>query len=316
MKLAEYRKKNARTLFTCLSKNLKGYNYNSAILDIDILLSSVLEKERAWILSYGDVDLSESTLKKLDKFISLRLKGKPIAYILKSREFYGLDFFVDERVLIPKSDTEIVVEKALSFCLKNYKSPSDESFCILDLCSGSGCISIALVKNMCKEILNCTEKNKPPYKKIIVDFQDISRDTLDLAAINANKLLNAEIDARLVEIDFHCQDLKLGFAKKYQYDCIVSNPPYVPSKVVTKLLEDGRSEPRLALDGGNDGLDLYPYIATYAYQSLKSNGAFFVEAGEYNLDAAIDIFKSKGFTNIKTYRDLSAAKRVFSGNKR
>lgn len=317
MKLFEYRKKCIKVLFTTLSKKVNNYIYNSAVLDTDILLSFILQKNRAWILANGDVDLKVNEIEKIDKLIARRITGLPIAYITQSKEFYALDFFVDQRVLIPKSDTEVLVEKALKFCINFMETSNKNDFYILDLCAGSGCIGIAIVKNLCDKFFSIkTSKQKIKTistKKIFINFQDISDDALNVTRINVNKLLQSEIDAKIVEVDFHCNDLRTGI--NGNYDCIVSNPPYVPSEITTQLLSDRRNEPRIALDGGSDGLALFKKLAEVIYSGLNTGGTFFVEAGEYNLEKATVFFNDVGFEKIDMYLDLSNSPRAFSGIK-
>lgn len=305
MQIDIYRKNTAKIIFSFLSQKILNYSQNDALLDIDILLSFVLQKNRSWILSYGKKNLTTEEIATLENLVKIRIKGKPIAYIVKTKEFYGLDFFVDERVLIPKPDTETLVEACLDFYNEKILQNLNY-FGILDLCSGSGCIGISIVKELCNHFLK-----KSKLKKISITFQDISKETLEVAEINAFKLLKNEIDNNLVDVNFICKDLKFGTNK--MYDCIVSNPPYVPSKVTTELLMDGRSEPHIALDGGDDGLNLFPSLAIFIKNGLSLNGTFFVEAGQ-NIFEAIRIFQKSGFNEIQTHLDLSGTTRVFSGH--
>ncbi|MEL3909213.1 MAG: peptide chain release factor N(5)-glutamine methyltransferase [Treponemataceae bacterium] len=315
--LKNYRRKTAREFFSTLSKKLEAYDYNSALLDIDVLLEACLKKNRAWILSNGEKILNHKDLSKLNAYVSFRKKGKPIAYILNEKEFYGFSFFVDERVLIPKSDTEILVEKAFEFCSEVLKSKltqkdfvenAKNEFAILDLCSGSACIGIAIVKTLCNKIKTTQNLNKP---KIILTLQDISHSAMQVARINVERLLKAETETGLVKVEYRRSDLRLGLTGNF--DCIVANPPYVPTSTSVKLLQDGRSEPLLALDGGFDGLELFPDISSGIAKSLKDGGAFFVEAGEYNIEKAFTILQKQNFQNLKIHFDLNGMQRVISG---
>lgn len=323
MRIFEYRKQCIGEIFACLSKRLTDYQYNDAVLDTDILISFVLKKTRAWILTHRDEELTCDELQSIDKLITKRKNAVPIAYITGRKEFYGLDFAVDERVLIPKSDTEILVEEALTFCSEAIQHSDQESFSILDLCSGSGCIGIALVKNLYTRCftaqVHTTRSSNDKSEltlhpaRIALTLQDISPDTLALARENAQRILHREIETGHVTLRLLCKDLRDG--TDGSYECVVSNPPYVPSSVTSELLKDGRREPRIALDGGADGLALFPKLADTIFDALRNSAAFFVEAGEYNIDNAKKIFGTRGFLQLKTFFDLHELPRVFSGIK-
>lgn len=303
MQLKDYRRAVAARLLQALSKKINDYQYNSALLDADILLEYVTHEKRSFILAHGEKILSDDEIAAIEKVIEIREAGKPIAYITHQKEFFAFDFFVDERVLIPKSDTEPLVEQAALFC-GNAVVKSSTKFNILDACCGSGCIGIALVKTIADMKLQTAPR-------IRLTLLDISPDALEVSRINASAILQREIAGGFVTVDFLKADLADGFDGKF--DCIVSNPPYVPTKIAVALLEDGRSEPMLALDGGDDGLQLFPKLATGIKNALAENGAFFVECGEYNIDAAYDIFFEAGLHELKIHKDLNNQKRIISG---
>lgn len=303
MQLKQYRKETAAKLMHALSDKLDDYHYHSALLDTDILLEYVIHKNRSWILAHGEIFLSSDEKAELDKLVNLRLTGKPIAYITRKKEFFSFGFFVDERVLIPKSDTEILVEHALDFCAAAISQTRD-TFTLLDVCCGSGCIGIALLKSLAQLRLQ-------RMPKLELTLLDISAAALDVARINASALLRDETASNAVDVRFIRADLTDGFPEKF--DCIVSNPPYVPTDTAAALLKDGRSEPLLALDGGHDGLALYPHLAAGIKNALTENGAFFVEAGEYNIEVACNIFEKSGLKELRIHPDLNNQKRIIAG---
>lgn len=311
MTLSDYRKKMAKELFTALSEKLSSYSYNDAVLDADVLLGFELKKNRAWILSKGETNLNEKEISRLEKLTAERKTGKPIAYLICKKEFFALPFYVDERVLIPKSDTEALVEAAFKFCNSTLKSFSRfETFTILDLCCGSGCIGISIIKNLFERYLKNTKLQNLP--KVHLTLVDISADALTVSRINTEQLLKHEIQTGVLKLSFLETDLRKFKSNVSTYNCIVANPPYVPLVMVKELLKDGRSEPTLALNGGTDGLALFPSLADLISKKLKPDGAFFVEAGEYNIEKAVAIFEKAGFNNIIIHKDLNGDKRFFS----
>ncbi len=223
--------------------------------------------------------------------IEIRKAGLPVAYITGEKEFWGRTFRVTQDVLIPKPDTEILVERAITLIQNFQNSPVT----IMDVCTGSGCIALSLAADC---------------PTVIVTATDISSKALSVARGNASKLLCGR------EITFLEADLRGGLPGEIQsWDMIISNPPYVPSKVATGLLEDGRSEPLLALDGGLDGLDLIKPLAQHAFKALKKGGYLLIETGEYNAAGTAAYLKALGFIDILTHRDLAGQDRVIEGRR-
>ncbi len=304
---------------------INEYNENSAFLDADILISHVIEKNRAWILSHYDEDFSAYFTDFL-KLVKQRANGLPIAYITGLKEFYGRTFFVSPAVLIPKPDTEILVEEALhelkiklfSILAFNemqkvmYDTISGDDFnlineelSILDICTGSGCIGLSILAEL-NSVLRSDDKSESLLPKINLVLADISEPALEICKKNAYSLLARDIlnNVYIKKLDLRFDD----FGSKY--DIITANPPYVPSKLTDTLLEDGRSEPRLALDGGEDGLVLIKPLAKKIQKSLKPNGYAFIELGEYNISQASEIFKNTGFSSVQIKKDLSGQPRI------
>ncbi len=267
------------------------YNENSAFLDADILIAHILKKNRSWILAHHDSDFSAHNEEFL-KLVEKRVSGLPIAYITGIKEFFGREFCVSPEVLIPKPDTEILVEEALQ-SLKEHPRDINEESSILDICTGSGCIGISIL----------AELDSVGIKLVLGDISDSA---LDICKKNAEKLLSKE---GLQQVSIRKMDL-VNDDFGGHYDIITANPPYVPTKLSEQLLEDGRNEPMLALDGGEDGLALIPSLAKRIKESLKPNGTAFVEVGEYHAQKAAEIFKNAGFSKVQIIKDLSNKDRL------
>ena len=220
--------------------------------------------------------------------------------------------------MIPKSDTELLVELALDEIKTRARNPKESAhggkaqLYIADVCTGSGCVILSIIKTL--------EQNRSGAFKdirLVCRASDISEKALRVARKNAARLLDG---SAIEKPRFFCADL-LGFGppagsvSENRYDIIVSNPPYVPSKTAAELLEDGRSEPLLALDGGKDGLDIIRRLVPQAFTALKKGGVFLVETGEYNAGETRSLMTKSGFIDIVTYNDLGGLPRVTRGVK-
>ena len=303
----------------------------TSALDVDCLLCAVLHTNRSFLLAHDEQNLSPSQYKAFCKAVEKRQTGLPVAYIVGHKEFFGFDFCVSPAVLIPKSDTELLVELALDeiksrvCCLKEnahggtgkctgieQAHGSEPQLYIADVCTGSGCVILSILKTL--------EQNRSGSFKdirLVCRASDISEAALSLARKNAARLLDG---SAIEKPRFFCADL-LGFGppagsvSENRYDIIVSNPPYVPSKTAAELLEDGRSEPLSALDGGKDGLDIIRRLVPQAFTALKKGGVFLVETGEYNAGETRNLMTKSGFIDIVTYNDLGGLPRVTRGTK-
>lgn len=222
----------------------------------------------------------------LNQVISKREKRIPLQYLMKSCEFMGYPFYVDERVLIPRQDTECLVEKAVEHIRKDIGGRK-----ILDLCTGSGCIGIS-IKLLCPE----TE----------VTLADISEGALAIAGQNA---ANLHADVSLLQSDVF-QNIP-GV-----YDYIISNPPYIPTKVIEGLMPEVRDyEPRLALDGTEDGLYFYRKIIREASAHLKDGGMLFFEIGQEQGESLKNLLEAEGFSRIQIWKDLAGLDRIAFGRR-
>ena len=326
--IGSMRKHATAYLHASLSKKLKTYTHTEAALDVDIILQHSLRQPRSYLLSHPETPLSPQQTTHIRQALTLRSSGLAIAYITQQKEFFGLPFFVNTDVLIPKPDTETLVETALLSLTPPFAHP----FRILDTCCGSGCIGISLAKNLVSSIIkNGVHYNnlilstdsakravftkKPHTPAIELICQDISPQALSVASYNAHTLLHAERAKGSICVHFDLADASRPYSQTDYFDCITANPPYIPRALVERLLQDGRGEPGLALDGGLDGLHLYAAIAKNCYTSLKPNGSVFIEAGEYNIAKASMLFAEAGFKQIRIFNDITGAPRLFSARK-
>lgn len=299
-----------------------GYGRNEALFDADILIAHLLKKERSWLLSHSDFDFLPYK-NEFEVFVKKRSSGLPIAYLTGTKEFFGRTFYVNENVLIPKPDTETLVELAVNFAKERLKK--NELLFVLDICTGSGCIGLSLAAELYEIAFIQNNFDKPQRtqssqsyfdKSFFLVLADISEEALTVCKKNMDSLLPQSLYKRTLAVR---ADLRLSFPcvpePKQNYDLITANPPYVPSKLTESLLEDGRSEPRLALDGGIEGLDLIPPLAENSYLSLNPDGKLFAEVGEYHAAQAAKIFKNAGFSQVQIHKDLAGNDRVIECTK-
>lgn len=283
-------------------------------LDIDVILQELLQVERSFLLAHNETKLKQKDIKRFFALIQKRSRGLPIAYIVGKKEFYGLSFFVSPHVLIPKPDTEILVEKALELAREKSRETGNrevqaESRClrVLDLCTGSGCIALSFAQEFCK-----TKENSPPLELFM---SDISLAALRLAKKNTKQLFPASRKKQKNSDKLQIKIVRSNLFRniKGSFDFILTNPPYVPTRLTDELLLDGRSEPRLALDGGKDGLRLIRQIAKDAKNYLKKDGWILIEAGEYHAKEVALILRERGFSEVAILQDLSGQERVIFG---
>ncbi len=277
-------------MMTASEARSQALKVNSSPADISVLLAHFLGVSRSYLLAHPETPLGNTESAFFDA-IALRAQGLPVAYITGIKEFWGLSFKVSPDVLIPKPDTEILVERAIEI-IAQMNRPIE----VLDVCTGSGCIAVSL-KHSCPDIS--------------VTATDVSAAALDIARTNGHNLLN-----HTTGIHFLQGDLREGLPAAVQhvgYPLVVSNPPYVPTAFTTELLADGRNEPALALDGGTDGLDLVRALARQARTVLAPKGVLLIETGEYNAKEAAIYLNELGFLDIVIHKDLEGQDRVVEG---
>ena len=256
---------------------LKNKSILSAQLDTEILMSKAINKNREYIILNHDEALNEENIKYFKKLIQERATKKPIAYILNKKFFWKYEFYVNKNTLIPRPDTEIIVEQILK--VTNNKN----NLRILDIGVGSGCILLSVLKE------------KKNFYGIGID---ISKNSLDISRINAKKLFVEE------RVKFFQSDVDKFDQGKY--DLIVSNPPYINHNKINYLESDvSKFEPRLALDGGLDGLSVVRKVIKKSSELLKKNGKFILEIGFDQKSKVIKLLNNKGFYINSTTKDLA-----------
>ena len=257
-------------------------------LDVETLLQKVLNVDRLYILLNLERNLSEEEENLFNKFIEERLNNRPIAYIVGNREFMGLDFYVQEGVLIPRPDTEILVEEVIEIA----KDKGEIN--ILDIGTGSGAITVSLAKYL--------ENAK-------ITSVDISEIALEIGKKNA---VSNNVDDR---IEFIKSDLFSSIDKGKKFDIVVSNPPYIKREVIDTLDKQVKDfEPYNALEGGIDGLDFYRAITKEAKNFLRKGGTLAYEVGHDQSEDVSKLMEMDGYTNIYTRKDLQQIDRVVIGN--
>jgi release factor glutamine methyltransferase len=260
---------------------------SSPRLDAEVLLAHALRTDRVRLVIESDRELEPAELGLYRSLIERRRRGEPVAYILGRREFFGLDFVVDRRALVPRPDTEALVEVALE-----RTRPRSQYGRALDLCTGSGCVAVAFAKA------------RPTWR---VTATDISTDAVALAWENARRVGVASCLAVLAG------DLFTPVANEH-FELVLANPPYIPSADIAALDVDVREfEPRRALDGGSDGLDLVRAVVSAAPRHLVPGGVLAVEVGFDQAPRARSLFEAAGFTFIESRRDYGGHERVVSG---
>lgn len=265
-------------------------------------------REARLLLAYSmgiDVDnlikYSECDEKQYQAFIDVlnrRSKCEPFAYIKGEKEFMKLHFKVNKHTLIPREDTEILVQKAIEIINSYYEAnkvvsinkKQNSKMRILDMCTGSGCIAISIAKYV---------------SRCVVDAVDISKEALQLATQNAK--INE------VKVKFIKSNLFEKVDNVNKYDMIISNPPYIESDTINELQAEVKYEPKIALDGGKDGLYFYKKIASESKKYLKLDGVLLFEIGYNQAQSVTNILKENDYKNIEVIKDLSSNDRVVLG---
>jgi len=239
----------------------------------------------------GHQELEPDKLELLGDRLKRRAQGEPVQYILESAYFMGQKFYVDQRVLIPRQDTEVLVEECLK-AMKDVSSPH-----ILDMCTGSGCILTSL-------LLERTDATGTGA--------DVSTEALKTAEKNAKTLGTIERSEFILSNLFSAPYFdKIYRHKELKYDILVSNPPYIRTEVIGTLSEEVRAhDPGIALDGGADGLDFYRKITDAAVRYLKKGGKILYEIGYDQAEDVREVLSLGGFKNIRIVKDLSGLDRV------
>jgi len=265
-----------KNLVKSRSLKLKKNYITSSILDAEVILSNIMKVNREFILLNENKNISKNIRKEYDMAIQRRSEREPVAYILGKKEFWSIDFSVNRSTLIPRPETELLVNKVVDI----FKG---KKINVLDIGVGSGCILFSILK----------ELNLSKGTGI-----DISKKTIKIAKNNAKKLnLSKRIKLKISDIDDFC------FGK---YDLIVSNPPYIPTKDLKKLSPEIRNyEPLIALNGGLDGLDLIKKVIYNSEKLLKKNGILAIEIGNSQYKRVSEILTNNGYSEIAKVYDFN-----------
>ena len=270
-----------------LFEMLEGHGVDDANTTLNVLCAYVLGVEYSQVRirrMTKTLVLSEEQQKTLCSYVERRCSGEPTEYITGEREFYGFSFRCKKNVLIPRNDTEILVDAVLDVV--------DDGDTLLDLCTGTGCIGISLAK----------------MKDIRVTLADISDFALDCARENIERL-GVENKVNAIKHDIFSD------VPEECFDIITSNPPYITEDEMKELSADVKNEPTLALFGGKDGLDFYRTISERYKPFLKSGGYIFFEVGYKQSADVAAILEKNGYTNIKIKKDYNNTERVVLARK-
>ena len=275
---------------------LMNAGIEEARLDAWLLLEYTADISRAWYYAHPESEVNEEIVSEYLSLCQKRAEHIPLQHLTHQACFMGYDFYVDERVLVPRQDTEVLAEEALHQ-LRNIRNPR-----ILDMCTGSGCLLLSLLMEL---------------PDAIGTGVDISEAALAVAERN-RKNLELEKRAVLVQSDTFSGDYfqKNSGNDHMEYDMLISNPPYIPTEDIGKLMEEVRfHDPVLALDGREDGLYFYRRITEQAGKYLKPGGWLMYEIGcEQGTDVSA-IMQGEGFTEVTVKKDLAGLDRVVIGKK-
>lgn len=271
------------------TKTLKDNGIDTARLDTELLLGNVIEKERLYLITHKEETIGKDQCDEFFELIEKRRKKMPVKYILNKCEFMGIDLHVEEGVLIPRDDTELLVDEVL----KNISENDEKQIC--DLCCGSGAIGISLA---------CLRKN---IKVDLLDYYPIPE---KVTLINIEK---HNLQGRVSFSKSDLLDVSIKASKKY--DIIVSNPPYIEEEEIEKLMDDVQKyEPHTALSGGIDGLDFYKKIVNQSIEVLNENGILAFEIG-YNQGKAVkSLMEENNFKDVRVIKDFASLDRIVIGH--
>ncbi|MDR2192008.1 MAG: peptide chain release factor N(5)-glutamine methyltransferase [Endomicrobium sp.] len=281
---------NVYSVLNCAKEFLRSIKIDDYKASAEELLSAVLKIKRSKLAAVREQKLTEKEISLFNLYIQRRAKREPAAYILGSCGFMGFEFIVNENVLIPRTETELLTEEVLRACsFEKERNAFCGGLTVLDLCAGCGCIAVSLSK-------------LGGFKAIYA--LDISLKALEIAEKNA-KINEAENIIFLQSDIFHS-------VKDKKFDIIVSNPPYVSESEYAALEPELKYEPQIALMTGEDGLFFYRRIARQAGAYLNGGGQIFLELNANKAEEIKDIFSRSGFKNIKIIKDYSDLPRILT----
>lgn len=277
-------------MYISARKALKALGFEAYDMEARLIVSAASGKSKEKYLQESNLYVADDKFEdKVQELIQRRVSGEPIAYVVGEWEFYGLPIQINPDVLIPRVDTEVLVDKAIDF-LKTRQ----DGIRVLDLCSGSGCVGLAIAANA-------------PFCRVVL--VDNSEGAQHLARLN---ILNNKLTRGVTTVTADAKQsppMLLG-----RFDAIVCNPPYIPTKDIAKLDASVKDyEPIHALDGGGDGLDFYRVITERWDVVLKDGGAVLFECGIGQAESVKRIMEQNGFTDIEIFKDTMGIDRVVKG---
>ena len=278
---------NIENILDKASKQLNSLNINNANLDCEVLLSNTISKDREYLILNLKQNLDKKYIDFFYNLIERRKKGEPVAYLINKKEFWKETFYVNKDVLIPRPDTEHLIEEVIKY------TDQDSKLHILDIGTGSGCILLSILSER---------------KKFNGTGIDISKKSINISRYNAKKLkLNNRTKFYISDVD----NFLIG-----KYDIVISNPPYIENLSLKYLDRDVINfEPKLALDGGKDGFSEIIKVINKSSSLIKKNGIFILEIGYNQKNKAIQMLKNKGFYIKKVLKDYSKNDRCIISTK-
>lgn len=278
---------NIENILDKASKQLNSLNINNANLDCEVLLSNTISKDREYLILNLKQNLDKKYIDFFYNLIERRKKGEPVAYLINKKEFWKETFYVNKDVLIPRPDTEHLIEEVIKY------TDEDSKLHILDIGTGSGCILLSILRER---------------KKFNGTGIDISKKSINISRYNAKKLkLNNRTKFYVSDVD----NFLIG-----KYDIVISNPPYIENLSLKYLDRDVINfEPKLALDGGKDGFSEIIKVINKSSSLIKKNGIFILEIGYNQKNKAIQMLKNKGFYIKKVLKDYSKNDRCIISTK-
>lgn len=257
---------------------------DSAVFEANEILIFALGINRNQLVFYNQKSITSLQARKIKRIVGSRKKGLPLQYLFGEWEFYSIKFKVGKGVLIPRADTEILVDAALE-----YLSETDRSKTVFDLCSGSGAVGIAIAANRPEDEITLVEKSKKAFKYL-----------------KYNNEIN-KVGCKMILADV------FSWNPDEKCDLLVCNPPYIPTGDITGLSKEVRNEPKMALDGGKDGLEFYRSITSLAEKYINHGGRIMYEIGYNEAEEVTEILSSRGFSDIKILKDYGGNDRVVAG---
>ena len=286
---------------------LKEYNIDNAEHDSFEMLSDIMNINRTYYLVHGKDELETVVYDRFMSYIERRCKHEPLQHILGKAWFYGNEFVVNKNVLVPRPDTEILVEEAL----KNLKDGDN----VLDMCTGSGCIILTLALNRKLRMALGVDLSEPALE--VAQNNKVKLDISNVTLLHSDLFEN--VSSYVEQYDSNgmenvSRDIKNNSTDKNKFDMIVSNPPYIETAVIDTLAEEVRlHDPMMALDGFDDGLHFYRLITKQAVNYIKQGGWLMYEIGHNQAQAVIRLMHNAGFTDITVVKDYVGLDRVVRG---